>query len=372
MATLDTDLRQVLVRFPNDGQFEWHHRCLAVQGAEGTWIGITPDHDVEIIDLTQFGAGIIPLRRASPFPVAVRNRIYGFDPFEGNAEQELRDRCIELARVLGFALAAQPVPALGTWRVSDTGSESFGDPVPEEALGDPDLVVVRDEVGLVKIDDEWCTMARVKDADLDSWKLQRWTGGGRDPRIAGHRVDVQGRRYIPEVDAIASWRPPKAVPKDNPLQGPSVVAEFFDGLRSSGRTLAAHDQEWRGRSGVPEFGICARFHTALSEVLRYAVTVDQLDPTNCISLELVNRYLVMVESACDRNPKAPDWDGLEALVTPAISLRGAVEVPKFQNWLSSNQRDRAVILKQGRLLREERASEQKRKKDNKKDGGGDQ
>ncbi len=58
------------------------------------------------------------------------------------------------------------------------------------------------------------------------------------------------------------------------------------------------------------------------------------------------------------------------MVTPALTLKGAIEVPVFNNWLSGVQKDRAVVLKQGRLLREERAAETKRGgKGSGKDGG---
>ena len=113
--------------------------------------------------------------------------------------------------------------------------------------------------------------------------------------------------------------------------------------------------------GSSEQGVVARFHSALCEILRMLVTVDQLDPTNCVCAELVTRYLVMVEAACDRNPKQPDWEGLEMMIATPVSSRGAAELPLFNSWMSGLQRDRAVVLKQGRLLREERQVVEKRK-----------
>ena len=89
---------------------------------------------------------------------------------------------------------------------------------------------------------------------------------------------------------------------------------------------------------------------------------------NCICAELTTRYLVTVEAACDRNPKMPDWEGLDLLVSNAFTHRGAVELPKFKDWASSVQKDKAVIMKQGRLLREERAAEAKRRGQNNKKG----
>ena len=55
---------------------------------------------------------------------------------------------------------------------------------------------------------------------------------------------------------------------------------------------------------------------------------------------------MMIEAACDRNPKQPDWEGLDILVVAPMN--------------ATCQRDKAVVLKQGRLLREERAAEPKR------------
>ena len=99
----------------------------------------------------------------------------------------------------------------------------------------------------------------------------------------------------------------------------------------------------------------------MTEALRYLISVDQCDPCNLLVGELSVRYLVMIEAAADRNPRMPDWEGLESMVAQAVNGKGAVEVPKFANWVSTVQRDRAMIMKQGRLLREERAAESKRK-----------
>ncbi len=77
--------------------------------------------------------------------------------------------------------------------------------------------------------------------------------------------------------------------------------------------------------------------------------------------EAVFRYIVQNENAASRNPKLPDWEGLDVVVSSKITSRGAVEVAGFTAWLSGVQRDQAQILKQGRLFREERAAENKHK-----------
>lgn len=134
------------------------------------------------------------------------------------------------------------------------------------------------------------------------------------------------------------------------LPGPPVVMEFFEALRVSGKTLIQYDSER---------GAIAKFHTALLESLRYLITMDQLDPTRLLCAEYLTRWVVLIESATQKNPKQPDWDGLEVMVSGRLKESGAAELPGFTTWLTGVQRDHAQILKQGRMLREERAAERK-------------
>ena len=170
------------------------------------------------------------------------------------------------------------------------------------------------------------------------------------------------------------WRAPAVPPKDTPLPGPSVAPEFFEAIRASGKGIIEYDSNWRLRSGIPEKGVVAKFHSALTEVLRVLITIDQCDPTNLISAELLVRWVVLLETATSRDPRQPDWDGLDIMVAGKISATGAAEVTVFNSWLTNIQKDQAQVMKQGRLLREERAAANKRKqdggnkKDHKKDG----
>ena len=170
------------------------------------------------------------------------------------------------------------------------------------------------------------------------------------------------------------WRPSQAGKtldsKDTALAGPPVTPEFFDSLQSSGYTLIQYDLGWRSRSGVPERGIIAKFHHALTELLRYLICVDQCDPHHMLTAELLCRWLVSIEAAVSRNPKQPDWEGLDHIVAGKLTSSGAIEVPRFTSWLTGVQRDQAQVMKQGRLLREERVAESKKQQDSKGKGKG--
>ena len=67
--TLDLKDPQVLLHFPNDaGGFFWHHRVLLEKIGPGVWIGVTPDGDIERIDLNI--RRYVPLDRRADFPGA--------------------------------------------------------------------------------------------------------------------------------------------------------------------------------------------------------------------------------------------------------------------------------------------------------------
>ena len=115
--------------------------------------------------------------------------------------------------------------------------------------------------------------------------------------------------------------------------------------------------------------MACRMHTTLCEVLRWMVTTDRLNPTMLVSGEATVRDLVKLETAVARTPRQPDWDGMEILSSSALTTKGAVDTPGFNSWLRQAQKDRAFIMKQQRLLREEKAAEVGRNKKEKKGGG---
>jgi len=59
------------------------------------------------------------------------------------------------------------------------------------------------------------------------------------------------------------------------------------------------------------------------------------------------------------------------LVSLAMSSKGSIETPGFGGWLAGAQASRAQVLRQGRLLREERKSEAKKEGKGKGEGKGD-
>ena len=81
------------------------------------------------------------------------------------------------------------------------------------------------------------------------------------------------------------------------------------------------------------------------------------------------RRIIMIETAVARNPRSPNWEGLELCFSPTLSETGAITTQVFDAWFAGVQKDHAFVLKQQRLLQEERDAEAKKQKSgNKKKG----
>ena len=203
----------------------------------------------------------------------------------------------------------------------------------------------------------------VRNSEAADWKVKKWTGPGRGQWLARAVVfTMNPGRASTELDQMKSWRPFTMKPDGNLLAGPLEVLEYFGGRAESARSFAFPNADWCSRLGVPGKGICAQFNLALLDISRHPTSVDHLDLPTLVSGELLVCHLVSLERAAERNPKNPDWDGLDDMITAQLSVTGRVEVPVVTTWLSSLQRDKAQVLKQGRLSREERAAEAKRGK----------
>ena len=76
--------------------------------------------------------------------------------------------------------------------------------------------------------------------------------------------------------------------------------------------------------------------------------------------ELAVRRLYALETAVARNAKTPDWESLGHILSSNLTESGGVNPAKFSSWLAGVQKEEAVVMKQHRLLREERAADSKR------------
>lgn len=129
--TLDIAEPQILLHFDQDpnGLTE-HHRILLCKLGPGKWVVLTPDHDLETVDLTQRRHTV--LGRRARFPAALYDQVYCFDPLTRNELESFKRRAKTMGVILGDQ-EMEDVEAM-VWVYSDPGSDRLGTPVAQEAL----------------------------------------------------------------------------------------------------------------------------------------------------------------------------------------------------------------------------------------------
>lgn len=91
------------------------------------------------------------------------------------------------------------------------------------------------------------------------------------------------------------------------------------------------------KSGVSEKSAVAKEHRHLREALRLAMEHDQLDISNSTAFEYVTRRIVQIEAAAKRNPRQPDFEGLESIMDSPVDEFGATVVAEFSQWVADRQ-----------------------------------
>ena len=191
---------------------------------------------------------------------------------------------------------------------------------------------------------------RVADIKLDAWKTETSSTNFGDSRVVNRKY-MHDKPLLGEMEAMRSWVREK--PKHYCFNGPPATAEWIDSLAAAGQTLVQHHMDFVTKSGIAARGGIAREHNADTEILRLALTVDQLDPCQCMSLEYLIRRMIVCETAVARDPKNPDWTGLDSILSTTITPSGSFELPKFTNWISGVQKDQAQVMRNQRQLNEE-------------------
>lgn len=83
------------------------------------------------------------------------------------------------------------------------------------------------------------------------------------------------------------------------------------------------------------------------------ISYDQVNPCNLASAEYLVRWLIQLETAVERNPRAPSFHGLELIMGGPTTAEGKAVTRKFTEHLTALLKTRASIWKQERLYQEE-------------------
>jgi hypothetical protein len=359
VRTLDISEPQVLVNYPADADgFLWHHCVLLHRVKAGTWVCLTPTLELQIHNLPV--TEHVVLARAARFPADKAREVFCHDPISKADLAHEKRRARTHAAILGD----EDVEGLGTavWIICDTKDVKFGDTVPQELVDDGALFSSLQSRALV----DWDGDVRFCEQILDS-EVEKYTKDKKDNELDARTLGIHmtgSKQYIATRDALPMLTEEKR--EDWPHPGPRIVKEFVGSVVEGPGNWVTYQSEWSRNSGVAEGSAVFHAHRAACEVMRLAIEVDQLNVSSLACFEQLLRKCAQDEMAVDRNPKHPDYSGLSSAVGAPTQTSGAAVTQKWTEWLAVRQKDRAVVLKQARLLREERDADWKRRRD----GGG--
>ena len=224
-------------------------------------------------------------------------------------------------------------------------------------MADAASVRVDGNAALVLIDGAWAHASRVEVSKKAEWLREKRAGPGRDLRFLADERDGQGWRSMPLARAMALSRVDPAsslsASSGGVFEGPTAAHEFLGNINQMGLTLLTHGTAWWARSGVGEKSAAACAHKDWSEIGHAPLTHDSIDAPNTIAGEMIFRKIIQIEQAVRRNPKQPDYEGLDTITANMVDETGAVYTRRFTGWVGEQQRAEAFILKQSRQYREE-------------------
>lgn len=344
MDTLDIAEPQILIEYPNDGAgCYWHHRILLKKLSAGVWLAATPDGDPQQHDLNVESYKV--LERNAMFPIAQRPYVYGFDPLPCAQLLALKRLAMVQAQLVGTDELGEP--EVEQWVLAEVGHARFGQPVPEAELDNSVLGRVN---GVAEIDGVEVFIELVGVGQVPSSSIVQ-ESATEELRLLGlHRCD-DGSRLLTLRDAVPLLR---VSPFDDwKLPGPRAAKEWISAVRDGPGDFTVYHAEWVRRSGVAESSAVAHIHFVLCEVLRVAISYDQVDMSNLMAFEIIVGRVVQDETAVGRNPRHPDYGGLEVAMQAPIGQRGAATAAGFKSWITDRLREQANIYKQARLWNEE-------------------
>ena len=352
--TLNIPERQLSVEFPED-HFPQHHRVLVVSLGQARWIVCTPTWSVEVMDFD--GENITPLTRNARFPAHLKP-MFVFAVAEATEERltAMRAEAMALAEVLGVVgVLATGVGGGAVWVYADPAIEEFSTDVPLALVSDPNFSFIRGSVGLTRLADRgaeqhWTNMERVRPADKPMWLSEKREGAGRDRRLA--RLPASDGTTVLFRTAVAAMDSSQQ-PASTTFEGPSAIREVLDSVTKSGLEPTGFQTQFVTSSGVPIGSSAARESAFLLHMFWLLATVDRLDLFASAGAEHAARRLLQLQRAVRRNPRAPDYEGLQVYMAHSMEANGTVRSTQFDKFVSTVMEADAKILKQQRLAKEE-------------------
>lgn len=117
-----------------------------------------------------------------------------------------------------------------------------------------------------------------------------------------------------------------------------------------------HHMNWRVKGGAAEQSSLCRVHKSVCDALHHFQSFDQLNIWGSVGIEQLICQLHVWETATRRNPKAPDFVGLDIVLAPVVDEAGSMQARTFGDWVSQHEKSKAQVLKGARMRREEKTA----------------
>ncbi|CAK0886193.1 unnamed protein product, partial [Prorocentrum cordatum] len=234
------------------------------------------------------------------------------------------------------------------WVIDDPRDARFGEVLDEQAIENPNRFVHMRSMGVISLDGVERLIVNINREERGDWMRDQRERGVDIRTIGDHRSRL-GRRDVDFRDAVEMMEHVELA--DAPDLGPRAMGEFLASVATGSGNLVSCQAEWERLSGVSAGGTQNHEHRICSCSLMRAVCLDQLNANDLHCMEVAVRRIIQIKMAVQRNPRHPDFSGLEDVVAGPTAASGPASVPKYLERVVARQKDRAHILKQMRLRR---------------------
>ncbi|CAK0788857.1 unnamed protein product, partial [Prorocentrum cordatum] len=145
--------------------------------------------------------------------------------------------------------------------------------------------------------------------------------------------------------------------------GPKATLEFLESVLLNGGDLLVWLNAFMRKSGVSENSSFSHELRNFVQIVRLAVSYDQVGRTNMAYIEQAVRVIHETQQAIRRNPKHSDFTGLDVGTIGSCDETGGARLHDFSSWLSAKQKGVADAMGAQRKWREEQAAKRRRTSD---------
>ena len=373
---------EVLVRY-DDPSPEWHVRLLLSCVVETTWIVMSPDGDIFAEDISAGnpdlqGWRLRPADRSVPFGI-LANQIYDFHPrvmapqlaqllIEGAAHADSERILRGVAPPLPVLAPAPPAAGLGPAAAAAAGAALVAAalPPPAPAFGLAPLAGaiggaaggIGGYVGGVGAGLAGLAAAIGGGAALPAAGAAA-SGSEDDARTLPITRDHDGKRFKEFREGALACKTCDF--DDWPVEGPRTLKWVLGFILENGTTPMGMHQAWRTNCRMQPGDGPVVEHEGWCRVLQLLISYDQLDGANLAACELIGRNIQRIQEKHKEkliSSSGDDGMGGETSLFMGMthgSRAGLCVSPALQQWMGKQLQEEAILTKERRKAREERA-----------------